>query len=117
MSGICKVRARACTEAFARGLRLRHRRVHANLCSLRSMFPHGNIQLVEFCREESRPRTTDRLDSPKLVIMVGIPLLENRDPTFSSDRIDPATLLIVEDVVAVADLRKEAQHAYLQPYP
>ena len=67
------------------------------------MFPDGNIQLVEFHREKSRPRTADRLDSAKLVIVVGIPLLEHRDPTFSSDRVDPVTLLVVEDVIAVAD--------------
>ena len=35
--------------------------------------------------------------------MVGIPLLEHRDPTSSSDRIDPVTLMVVEDVIAVAD--------------
>src|SRR5258708_23011217 len=67
------------------------------------MFPPRNIQLVEFHREKSRPRTADRLDSANLVIVVGIPLLEHRDPTFSSDRVDPVTLLVVEDVISVAD--------------
>jgi hypothetical protein len=70
------------------------------------MFPDSNIQLVEFHREKSRPRTADRLDSAKLVIVVGIPLLEHRDPTFASDCIDPVTLLVVEDIVAVAACRQ-----------
>ena len=67
------------------------------------MSPHGNIQPVEFRGEEPRPRTADRLDSAKFVIVVGIPLLEHRDPTLSSNRVDSMTLLVVEDVVAVAD--------------
>ena len=70
------------------------------------MFPDGNIQLVEFCREEARPRAADRPDSAKFVIVVGISLLEHRDPTFSSDCVDPVTLLVVEDIVAVADCRQ-----------
>jgi hypothetical protein len=35
--------------------------------------------------------------------VVGIQLLEHLNPTFSSDRVDPVTLLVVADVIAVAD--------------
>lgn len=30
------------------------------------MFPHGNLQLVECCREEARPRAADRPDSANM---------------------------------------------------
>jgi len=85
------------------GLRLRHQSIHSNLRRLRFVFSHSNIQLVEFRREETCPRTADRLDSTKLVIVVRIPLLEDRDPAFASYRIDPVTPLVVEDVVAIAN--------------
>jgi hypothetical protein len=58
------------------------------------MFPHGKIELVELRGEEARPRTADCLDSAKLIIVVGIALLEHRDPAFASDCIDPVTPLV-----------------------
>jgi hypothetical protein len=33
--------------------------------------------------------------------VVGIALLEHRDPAFASDCIDPVTPLVIEDIVAV----------------
>jgi hypothetical protein len=67
------------------------------------MFSYSNVQFVELRREESCPRSADRLDSTKLVVVIRIPLLEDRDPAFASYRVDAVTPFVVEDVVAIAD--------------